>query len=801
MRSPAELALVLLAGAGAIASSCAAAQNDVTTIEITEKVLVKDCSPFGINLGSDDYYSGAALRKNRSVANFEGSTYRQCHFGPVWKDNGASTWFGVREPWRKILIGGRYTILSGPAKATTGVIRDITTIPHKHRGRMEDRVFFVFDKKVPAAPPNSGLLVERFLLDQGQLGPLDGYWRSKNLRMATGDVPPGSFGTAALHMDARDGRAHIRFATHYQRYGQTNGTWNVHFRAKAVSGGPSLRIACDPREYGGSKTVTPAAMWQKFQVRLAADKVPEPKGPRDNPFLRFLFEAAGGQVLLDDVQIWMDGDRNPTAFRDDCVNMLKTYGPGAVRLHQMGGNTLANTLQPPLRAHAFNSQPGSTPGTYQRQSRTAYSLHQMYELCQHIGAEPWYCLPGTLSRQEMNDFMEYLGGSKDTKFGKLRVELGQPKPWTDVLGRIHVEFGNEAWNNAGPYQLGGFNGPDYWKDLIAAAKKSPYYKPNVLFHAAGQAAWAGRNQGIMRNCPNADRFGVAPYIIHTLNQSDMKILDTDEKFFRWAFAWPIQRSRSKDGAMFQNHQYAKAAGIELSVYEMNHHITHGDAPPAPRNRLVTSIGGGLNVANNMLLMLKEHHVRTQCLFTLVQHGYRAESGVVRLWGTALNMRAGHERYRPTFLACAAANKVMRGHLVATVHRGADPRFSATGVFRGRAEVQTLSDLPVLWSYAFADGPRRGLIVVSLDTSRPRPVAVQFKGKAAGGAPPRRSGFALGAGTARCWRLTAKKITDNNEFEQPTPQVKLTEQKLADFKPGTVVTLPPFSMLVLKWQVG
>ena len=455
---------------------------------------------------------------------------------------------------------------------------------------------------------------------------------------------------------------------------------------------------------------------------------------------------------------------------------------GVVQLLGQTHQCLSLVLRDPL-----NSQPGSVPGTYQRQNRTDYGLHQMYELCEHISAEPWYCLPGTLSQAEMRDFMEYLGGSRETKYGRLRAELGQPKPWTQVFRRIHVEFGNEAWNNAGPYQIGGFNGPDYWKDLIATAKKSPYYKPGVVFHAAGQAAWAGRNQGIMKDCPNADRVGVAPYILHPLDQSDMKRLDTEAKFFRWAFAWPIRRSRNAAGAMFQNHQYAKSAGIELSVYEMNHHTTHGDAPLGPRNRLVTSIGGGLNVATNMLMMLKEHHMRTQCLFSLVQHGYKAEAGVVRLWGTALNMRKGRHRYRPTFLACAAANKVMGGDLVRTVHGGADPKFSATGVFSKRAGAETVGDLPVVWSYAFADGPRRGLIVINLDTTTARPIAVRFQGNAAGGA-------------AQSWRLSAEKITDNNEFEQPVPRVKLTQTKLDGFQSPTALTLRPFSMLVLKWQV-
>ena len=237
-----------------------------------------------------------------------------------------------------------------------------------------------------------------------------------------------------------------------------------------------------------------------------------------------------------------------------------------------------------------------------------------------------------------------------------------------------------------------------------------------------------------------------------------------------------------------NHELAGKAGIELSIYEVNHHITHGDGPLEPRNRLTTSIGGGLNVANNMLTMMKDHHLRSQCLFSLAQHSYNARGiGAVRLWGTALCMRKGRERYRPTFLACATANKVIGGDLAATTHGGAEVTFDATGPFSRRGPAETVKDLPTIWSYAFAEGTRRGLILVNLDTARPRPVAVSFKG-----APAGRS--------ARSWLLGAKKISDNNEFETQTPQVTVTESRLTGFGSGRRLMLPPFSLRALQWHV-
>ena len=68
--------LVLLAAAVA-ARGGGAQTGPVTTVRVTDKVLVKDCIRLGINLGGDNYYSGAALVKKRVCENFEGTSYRQ----------------------------------------------------------------------------------------------------------------------------------------------------------------------------------------------------------------------------------------------------------------------------------------------------------------------------------------------------------------------------------------------------------------------------------------------------------------------------------------------------------------------------------------------------------------------------------------------------------------------------------------------------------------------------------------------------------------------------------------------------
>ncbi|MBI5724090.1 MAG: hypothetical protein HZA50_09050, partial [Planctomycetes bacterium] len=579
----------------------------------------------------------------------------------------------------------------------------------------------------------------------------------------------------------------ISYRTHFQRFFDNNGLWHVDFWAKIKEGKPKLtiRFIMPGADALVNQPVELTDQWKKYQLTMKVEGVGEPKDAKaGDASPQFVFAAVDGQVLLDDIEAWLDGDKNPTVFRDEVVETLKLFRPGSIRYLQMGGDTLENTIMPPLKAYSHDSQVVAKGGPENRHLKNDYSLHETYQLSEYIGSEPWYCLPGTLSIDEIKAFMEYLGGSADTKYGKLRSDLGHPKPWTETLKRIHVEFGNEAWNNAVGYKCGGFNGQDFWKDLIDAAKASPHYKPNVIFHAGTQAANTGKTEQICGYVPNADRIAIAPYIAGLFDKSDAEAFDTTEKLFYWVFGWALHRSLEKESSMETTYQTTKKAGIEMSIYEINHHITMGDGPEEPRNRITTSLAGGVNVANTMLLMLKRHGVRTQNLFAFIQYAYKSKAGGnVRLWGTALNMRKGRERYRPTFLACAMANKILGGDLVETVHGGANPTFHAAGRFEDKKP--HTYDGNCIWSYAFSDGKKRGLILVNLDLKTNLPVELKFQGK------PK--------GTATCWTMAADNPAASNEFENEKPQVEVVESQV-ELQSGGKLTLPPCSMKALAWEV-
>ena len=88
---------------GASFAQSRAGRPGATVMELTDSILVENTVRFGINLGGDTYYSGAVLAKNRAQENFEGTTYRQCHFGPTQDEYGATSWFSQppwwQEPW------------------------------------------------------------------------------------------------------------------------------------------------------------------------------------------------------------------------------------------------------------------------------------------------------------------------------------------------------------------------------------------------------------------------------------------------------------------------------------------------------------------------------------------------------------------------------------------------------------------------------------------------------------------------------------------------------------------------------
>jgi len=783
-----------------------AAEEDVTVVTITDKVLVEDCTPFGVNL------TGRNLLKKPVELNFEGTSHRVCLNGEIFRDGylcytvgeSACKYSHVDKFWP----GGTVLILSGDARGQKRTIagvelREAATWPWLvSKGQRTVAAFLVFDKPVEGLPEdkrtdlsavheargnvntafaqdplkNVGALVEKSYLDVGWCGRSRGFQPPGNCKKLTavqGDTPPGSFGLSALLVDPGDVQAALRFPLFQAAQVDCDGVYRVSFWVKANGGAPRLTVGWDSPADIPSEEVPVTAEWQKHELkfdlrgRFAAAAARAKSGTTAQMIIQ------GGSVLLDDIAMGIEDDENPTPFRTEVVEVLKDANVGIIRLLQEGGDTMRNTLSPRLQQHSYDGSVWHVKGDPSKRSwfsgQRHFTLHELYALCEHLGCEPWYVLPGTLYPEEIDTYIEYVGAAADVGAGRLRAAQGHPKPWTETLRRMHVEFGNEIWNFMGEYKVSSYDGPDYWEGLISRGKNSPHYKDNITF-VMGTAD--------LNVVPSADRvMRRAPYIIHSLKQEELDLHKTPEELYRWVFGYALLQNVT-GGTITDAARAVREAGKELAVYEVNYHAVSPDDTLEKRNEIVTSLAAGVNLMNAMLGQVKLHHVRAQCFFNFMGQYYQT-----RLWGGVISTRRGGRRYRPTWLGLTLANKVLGGDLVETVHTGTAPKFIAIGRPGRKWAKEAQQEFPCIFSYAFRTQDARGLLLVNLDLAAPQTVELEFPGD--------------GAGPATTWLLSGPTFTANNELEHEA-QVQIAEGKIVDFRSGHRLVLPACSAMAIRW---
>jgi len=801
---------VLLMIALCVSVSCVEAGNGTvvpTVIQVSDKVIVKDCTPFGTQSCQNE----ARLLKKPVVLNFEGLLHREVVQGEIYAE-GIRSYSGYRldSARAKWYVGADITMLSGVTKGQRRKIKEIRT----SRGlgwawsggdKVRDLDFFVFDKPVkgideslrkgerriagtPKTNPYHGMgaLIEKNDLMLGSLGSR----KAKELQEGTfgfvhDDLRPGTTGKSALLLKPKAGKSALSLRVHTLSLTDCNRVYKLTFWGKAESAGGKLLVTLftGPDELSTDE-IPLTDQWKRYErsYDLRGKILLQPKHSFD---LMVSFGVSGGEIVLDDMEMWGEGYTNPSPYVDEIVEALKLFKPGILRMGTMHGPGLADYLQTPIDQAAYTKyhEPNVPIG-----SNVRPCMRDQFLLCEYLQCEARVSTPGTIYVHEMDLLMEYLGAPSDKGMGRLRAKQGHPKPWTETLSRIHIQFGNEAWLFGG-----GYNGPDFWKDLIDRAKKSPYYDPKkIIFHAGGKATSAAWNIPAMNNCPNADCLTIAPYMGHRFPGSIREVCPTPGDRARWALAYAIDQNITGK-YMKEQSDYALSMGMELSNYEINHHIINIGNKRGPMfgstdkpedikiiNEYLASQIAGVAVANNMLAMLREHHIRHQNLFQMLNNFFS-----IKLWGGVLraSMKSEQCRYRPTWLALAAVNRGIFGDLLTTTQTGAKPVFEAAGIDdRGKKIERPLYDC--LWSYAFKDGKRRSLIVANLDTDKSLPIVIRVPGKP--------------SAKAEMWRSEGKDFLASNELEKAQPEAFLNKSAISDFKDGYKLKLPPATVTTLVW---
>ncbi len=767
--------------------------EDITTVKITDKVILDKCKRFGINVGGDNPWEPNL--KSGTAINFEGTAYRTAiNTGPICskkecvqvesadklkqdtpcahsgKPSEKVTTFMVSDSWLKLINeygDATYKVLSGENKGVTGKIIKAEKCLFKYdrwrNGRPLTMYSLTLDKKIKVTL-NDGIMISSLRFKDGQIKQNLIHYKGKKAKISN-DVSPESYGVASLKLPANE-RFTIRVCKKPQQYSKA--TLKGTLLAKATKGSGDLTLTIGKTQV---KTIKLSNAWKNYKFEFTITDGVSP----------WIIINSSSEVLIDDIEAsYVESGTNPTAFRDKFINIMKEFKPGIIRTLQMGGGDIENFLQTKIKRHTYSSLVKPKIGAMNSHTQAPFTPSEYYAMCEYLDAEAWLNLPGTVSVEGISKLMEYLGAPADVGYGKLRAEQGHPKPFTETIKGIHIEFGNEIWNMGGVYYGCGYNGADFWYDLIEAGKNSPYYKKNIIFNVGGRE-YAGMKKSPTNSARNADRFNWAPYILHNMKKNKMELFKTDEDLVKWGFGRAIDNATNTvggKGEMFGAQK--KAKDIPLAIYEIHYHMALGKQTLSHEKRNVTqlSLAGGTNIANAMLMHLKYNGAFDQCYFGFAIDRRADFENRSIPWHTHYQ-KEGETSPRPSpqFLALSMVNGVIQKDLLETVHEGAKPVFSCLDY----KKYKQVDNIPSIWSYGFKDGKKRGLVLVNLDLKNKQKIKVEFKG---------------GAKKAKGQVLEADKFSDTNIIED---KVIKKEYKLSNFKSGSIVTVPPASILALSWE--
>lgn len=762
-----------------------------TDIAITSAVARSSLQRFGVNLGQPNYYDAGQMMKNLVFANpgFEPELYQstiRCTSTPTGACEDRETTSGWSQGFWN---GAKFEFFYGAARGRTGRISSYSAAGDKRGG------VFTFSGSGPAPVTGDYMIVRKTMPGSLAAGWTPVVSGGASIAPESSDLPPQTAGKQSLRLAAPPG-GQASISTYIDNFSgrsflRLDGVYELRFKAKGISGSPGLFGASsvavlleretNPKLTYLHETVSLADGWTNFTLRYEAAETGVESGAVT---LRFTV-AGSNSVLIDEVSLTQQNTdpNNTTQFRDLVVDALKNLKPGVLRFWaDQLGDTLDNLLAPP-----FGRQRAGYSAWYREPAAISYGLHEFLELCESVGADPWIVVPTTFSTAEAADLVQYLAGSSTTPYGQKRAARGHPAPWTGSFHKIHLEFGNEAWNSI--LKGGSIEYPEVYgnraQHLFQAMRDEPNFRRSSFdLVLGGQADWPGRNTTIQNNCDNNDSFAVASYLMGTVDS-----YDSSESLFGSTFAEPEAFVRKdgiaenvKGGGMLYEDEKAIASSthpVPLLVYETNLTTVQGSIPQDILDRYTTSLGAGLAVADNMLLDLRQFGMVTQNVFTLAQYRYkRADGKSAFLWGIVVDM-GNSNRKRPQYLALQMVNEAMEtgASMLRTVHTGADPTWDQP--LENTVQLKGAHDLQ---SFAFADGDRRSLVLFNLDRESSLPVTF--------------SGANAPSGLVEMQQLTSPNLTDTNEDSET---VNIQRSSLGDFDARSPLPLPAFSMTVLRWH--
>lgn len=745
-------------------------------IIVSDEVVVADVKRLGLNIGQFNTNGAGILMKNvMPNPGFESAEFHSIFIAadnagnnrvPARPDFWNTDWnneeFNIGQPegfWQ----GAQFEVLTGSAAGRTGNVVDFT-----HEGNQ--LVFYLGDDD-PTSVARAAVMVRQEI--EGFIGNRFPYVIGE-----PNDVRPDSPGEQSALLTPRDtGQSSFtRFLDQFAQFEnpeagkllQMDGQWHFSIWAKAASAETDFLRVLIEREgsrvfYDESFPVTDE--WSLIEFDFVGD---DPQIDGVPTRLRVDLFPLGGEMLVDDVTLRRTDASTPTRFSDRVIESVTAYQPGVVRFW---ASNLSLSLDNALSAEFAHKPSGFSP----RQSVGlffTYSLHEFLDLAQLVDAEPWYVIPPTFTEAEAQNLVAYLAAPAGTHpYADIRAAMGQAEPWTTVFDTIHLEWGNEIWggnNGADPFlgatMGGGVRAAEIANRRFAAMRSVPSFDADIFnLIIGGQFRFPGRQTEIERGSDNHNTIAIAPYY------GVLEQYETDEERYYPLYAHAAEADRT---LMAQSLQLFDAE-TSPAIYEINLHIVENDLPNDIRNEVLGSQGAGISLPLIMLTYLRDLQIRDQAVWELVEFSTRtfATGEWGRLFGIMRDLEATY-RPRPTYIGLQMTNEIIGGDMVRVDVQSEVVTVPAIN------RVTTQTDVPLVQAFAFQDGDSLGLVLFNLDIEQERQAVVTLPLN----------------GEANGWLLASENISDGNE-----DALLVERQPLAfdQFGEGTIVTLPPHSMITLE----
>ncbi|MFN7141744.1 MAG: hypothetical protein ACK4UN_20680, partial [Limisphaerales bacterium] len=357
------------------------------------------------------------------------------------------------------------------------------------------------------------------------------------------------------------------------------------------------------------------------------------------------------------------------------------------------------------------------------------------EFCRNTGADPWLIVGSYMLESEWRDLMEYLAAPYDpavdspaTKpYAHRRYSQGQHAPWTDVFPRLYIEYGNELWNPMFQWYFGNGNlAGQFSEHFFTAAKASPWFPAvsnKIDFMVNGWIVSAGTNgygHAASIAAPSSRYNDLAVYIGGWEAGSSVGGAMVNDGGFQDYMLYPPsfiryfmdQHAASREANRLAGYDY------EIAIYEGG----PGYGLPAPGQEfdpISETYGKSLAAAVATLdTYLYNSYLRIdpQAYFSYGP-GYN--------WTSHATLDRGRHPHA-NWLALQMRNQHARGSMVATMtHRSPLIDVPAHTNALGHVEVPAYPNTPLIQPYAFRDGDRYAVFVLSRCLSNATPTTLRL----------------------------------------------------------------------------